>query len=902
MNRKRILTAVAVLLGALLATQIFPASKLTPIVLVLVDLFYFSLAVTILLRIRPVETLEKGVRFLVLSVLYYLLAFLVQWGMVALIGFGLKSWQSYLESIWIILQFLPTFALVWICLIAFHLGGENWLRYRRRIIIAIVLTAFLILIQAGNWLVFLAGVYVVLWVAPLGWTESLAGKGRWLLPILVIWAPVADVILNGSILSVYPVLSKATLFDPTREVTTLTKVLRIYLALYWIVIPLRIVTAVIQGTYGLRVPIRFKLLFTYIFSTLIPGLLLFAIVIVIVFTGIGTLRSRIVRSLIFEDLRRLEQAVIDRKREFFTSQDSVAVGEYLLIDTKEISEKKERERRFPKGLIPPDPFAPDLRQAHPLEHAIEPTAEERFFQMINRSLVKSTAEEDLVWIKQSATSSLWTIPDTLPVLPGWTNTSCGHVAIIPIGNGRAAYVVNHPVEIGSKRAFIAFQPLNKTILNRYRKIIGADISVHPMDFRSVAQDTAVSSQTSMNREGFSFSMARSVNSDVDTSSHSFWEKPIYHGVCEIQRDDPSPEEKPFGIIVVRSSLKGVFQSLFNPSGLNRIVLYILIVLTFMFFIAVLFSNLLSYGINRTITRAVSILRQGTEKLAKGKLETVIEVRNRDELGSLADSFNQMTQDLRRMLDQMAKKERLEQEVLIARSIQQNLLPNSLPEIPGIDLAGRSEPATEVGGDYFDAVLLPDNRLGIAIADVAGKGVAAAMLMSNLQAAMNVIAREEIKLSEMVERLNQMIYRNSTPEMFITFFLGILDLKSIMLWYINAGHDSPVVIRDGEIIELSTGGLMLGAFPESTYETGNIRLKPGDLVASYTDGLIEAMDEKGVEFNSGRLIQVLQHCKSKPSAEIISNLLQQVRDYAGAERAAMDDLTILILKISDDYLS
>lgn len=198
--------------------------------------------------------------------------------------------------------------------------------------------------------------------------------------------------------------------------------------------------------------------------------------------------------------------------------------------------------------------------------------------------------------------------------------------------------------------------------------------------------------------------------------------------------------------------------------------------------------------------------------------------NRDELGSLADSFNKMTRDLRNMLDEMGQKERLEREVQIARNIQKRLLPDTLPTLDGFDLAGRSEPATEVGGDYFDADLLPGNRLGIAIGDVSGKGVAGAMLMSNLQAGLYVIAREDIKLDEMISRLNQMIFMNSTPEMFITFFMGIIDLERNILWYINAGHDHPIVLRNGSAYHLESGGVMLGVFEDASYTIGRFRLR------------------------------------------------------------------------------
>ena len=258
----------------------------------------------------------------------------------------------------------------------------------------------------------------------------------------------------------------------------------------------------------------------------------------------------------------------------------------------------------------------------------------------------------------------------------------------------------------------------------------------------------------------------------------------------------------------------------------------------------------------------------------------------------------MTKDLKRMLAETAHKERLEREIQIARQIQLNLLPSNLPTVKGYDFSASSNPSEDVGGDYYDIFVLEDGRVAFALGDVSGKGVPAALLMSNLQAALQVQITENIALEEVAKKLNRLIHKNSTSEMFITCFLGILTPKTGSFSYVNAGHDVPVLLNDKNDYTLDTGGLMFGALPEADYRSETIQLSEGDVLVLYSDGLTEAMDENETEFGRKRILNSIQDCRDKKASEILERIKSDVLEFSGTERSTMDDQTLLVLKVSD----
>ena len=237
-----------------------------------------------------------------------------------------------------------------------------------------------------------------------------------------------------------------------------------------------------------------------------------------------------------------------------------------------------------------------------------------------------------------------------------------------------------------------------------------------------------------------------------------------------------------------------------------------------------------------------------------------------------------------------------QEYEEAKQIQQALMPKEIPQMPGLEISASWRPARIVGGDYFDVFKFGASRLGLCIADVSGKGMPAALLMSNLQAVVKGLAAENTSPKELLEKVNRVMWRNTTEAKFITLFYGLLDVNRKTLQYANAGHNAPVLTReDGVQVRLEQGGLIVGAFEECVYDQGEIDLRPGDRLVMFTDGLSEAVDGNGEEFGEKRLAEAAR-CNRQLLAEALHRcLLDRVTDFCGGEFG--DDATILVIAVS-----
>jgi len=249
------------------------------------------------------------------------------------------------------------------------------------------------------------------------------------------------------------------------------------------------------------------------------------------------------------------------------------------------------------------------------------------------------------------------------------------------------------------------------------------------------------------------------------------------------------------------------------------------------------------------------------------------------------------------LEERIDKERMEEELSIAKSIQEGLLPDPIPQIPGADLAAKTISSREVGGDYFDIAESPDGNSIFAIADVTGKGVPAALLMANMQSMLHLLLPVDISFAEATERINSIIFKNTPPDKFITFFWAKYLSDHKILRYVNAGHNPPLLLRHNSdtFEELDKGGLLLGALETiAPYEQSDVQLNPNDLLVCYTDGVDEAMhpiDQE--EFGTDRLRKSILKYRDKSCAEILDGIVQDVKSFSN--NRLTDDLTLLILK-------
>jgi len=248
-----------------------------------------------------------------------------------------------------------------------------------------------------------------------------------------------------------------------------------------------------------------------------------------------------------------------------------------------------------------------------------------------------------------------------------------------------------------------------------------------------------------------------------------------------------------------------------------------------------------------------------------------------------------------LADEAARHQRVQREVEIAREVQQRLFPE-IPPVPGLDIAGHCRPALGVGGDYYDVVPLEDGRLAIAIGDVSGKGIAAALLMASLRASLRgIVDAGSHDLARIVRKLNRLIHEASTANRYATLFFAIYNPAARKLNYVNAGHNPPVVLHGGEAIRLEACGPVVGLLKDVEYEEACLQLTPGDLFIGYTDGISEAMTTDDEEWGEERMQAAVEAVQDRPMKEILNAIFQGADSFA-AGAPQYDDMTLLLFKI------
>jgi phosphoserine phosphatase RsbU/P len=236
----------------------------------------------------------------------------------------------------------------------------------------------------------------------------------------------------------------------------------------------------------------------------------------------------------------------------------------------------------------------------------------------------------------------------------------------------------------------------------------------------------------------------------------------------------------------------------------------------------------------------------------------------------------------------------EEELREAREIQNRLLPKELPKVADYEIAAMTRPAHCVGGDYYDVVRISERETVFSIADVAGKGLPAALLMSNLQAAVKPLLWQKLPPRELCRRLNRILCDVTPLGKFVSFFCGVLDSQDDRLVYCNAGHNPPIVVRGRDVaMELNAAGAVLGQFPDWVYEQSEIRLQSGDALLLFTDGLIDAFDEKEEPFGEWNLIRIAQERAGAPALELMECLLDAASKHCGGR--FQDDASVVIVR-------
>ena len=337
----------------------------------------------------------------------------------------------------------------------------------------------------------------------------------------------------------------------------------------------------------------------------------------------------------------------------------------------------------------------------------------------------------------------------------------------------------------------------------------------------------------------------------------------------------------------------------SVGDLGLVFVYFLGVLAVVFFLLEIAALVTGVMLTRRITSAIDGLYRATQFVQSGDFSHRVKIESRDQLGVLGESFNHMTGSISALIEEQKQYLRLENEISIAREVQNQLFPQRLPAIPGVQLEAVCKAARMVSGDYYDFIQLNPTTLAIAVADISGKGISAALLMASLQAALRslLLAPGCITQStaELVSRLNNHLVRNTGDDRFATFFIAIYDSSTRILRYTNAGHLPAFCICDGAAVALEAGGMVLGVVEDYAYEEGKHLVPKQAMLVGYSDGLIEPENAYGEEFGIRRLRDAAIRLHHEPPRAVALGLMQAADEWAGAPEQA-DDMTVIIARM------
>lgn len=326
-------------------------------------------------------------------------------------------------------------------------------------------------------------------------------------------------------------------------------------------------------------------------------------------------------------------------------------------------------------------------------------------------------------------------------------------------------------------------------------------------------------------------------------------------------------------------------------------------------------------LTRTMTRSVAELYKATQHVNRGDFRHRIQVKSQDQLAALETSFNSMTESIEKLLAEQKEKQRMEHELTIAQEVQSQLFPHEVCGLRSLDVYGVCRPARTVSGDYYDFLPLGPEKLALAVGDISGKGISAALLMATIHSAVRAFSLErvpalaaasagadpamlstvpfasrdgELSPAALMAMLNRQLCSSTPAEKYATLFLGMYDGRTRKLTYCNAGHLPPIILgADGTMRRLECGGTVIGLFGGITYDESIIELRPGELLLAYSDGVTEPENDFG-EFGESRLIELVQENLNLPLASISESILSAVSDWIGGNEQP-DDVTLVLAR-------
>lgn len=423
--------------------------------------------------------------------------------------------------------------------------------------------------------------------------------------------------------------------------------------------------------------------------------------------------------------------------------------------------------------------------------------------------------------------------------------------------------------------------------------------------------------------GASSDLHPTVNAGIVPPSAAMLDRQITFGAPQPVVSWSTGEETRSGALIrVQTRPSALYSRLFVFPDFARSVRYVLFLVLIGFAFIELLALWIGTHLTRTVTGAVAHLYDATRHINRGEFAHRIPVASQDQLATLGNSFNSMAESLQKLIEEQKQKQRLENELVIAQEVQAQLFPRQISQLPTLELHGFCRPARTVSGDYYDFLPIDSNKLVLAVGDVSGKGISAALLMATINSAVRAytleglpILREavgagavrgsgpmlslsiqgaEVSTGSLLSLLNHQLYISTPPEKYATLFLGFYDGRDRSLTYSNGGHLPPVILGvDGSIRRLEQGGTVVGLFDHMSYEEGCVELRDGEIFLAYSDGVSEPENEFG-EFGEQRLIDLVWENRTLPLARISEIVTAAVDDWIGANEQP-DDVTLVLAR-------
>jgi sigma-B regulation protein RsbU (phosphoserine phosphatase) len=376
-------------------------------------------------------------------------------------------------------------------------------------------------------------------------------------------------------------------------------------------------------------------------------------------------------------------------------------------------------------------------------------------------------------------------------------------------------------------------------------------------------------------------------------------------------------------ITVQTRVSKLRERMFEGTGeFTSTVEFVLLGVAIFFAVIELFALWIGTHLTRTVTGAVAQIYNATRHINRGDFSHRIPIRSTDQLSALATSFNSMTASLEQLIEEQKQKQRLENELAIAQEVQEQLYPRHISQLASLEVYGFCRPARTVSGDYYDFLKLDSEKLLLAVGDISGKGISAALLMATIHSAVRAYSLEgipilreavavgaglgsgtmlgtrrqgtEVSPGNLLALLNHQLYESTPMEKYATLFLGVYDGEDRKFTYSNGGHLPPIVLaEDGSLRRLESGGTVVGLFDNCSYEEGSVQLRRGEIFLAYSDGVTEPENDFG-EFGEQRLIELVQENRDLPLARITEIVTAAVDDWIGANEQP-DDVTLVLAR-------